>query len=209
VLDPSKAMVDPIKVLPCDFTFAFTNDYKPDELVPSLENFKDCGKRVIDNQMPTPDVAAREVKLLANTRLFRSTQGAFKIPSLRNVELTGPYMHNGSFKSLEEVLEFYDRAGNVSNLQHFATGVFEHGFNEQKKADIIAFLKGLTDERVRWERAPFDHPALSVPHGHKDAALNVLTPRAEDIVLQIPAVGREGLPSTQGPLQPFAGYLQD
>jgi hypothetical protein len=159
--------------------------------------------------VPKPDIAAREVNKLANTRLFRSTLGAFKIPSLRNVELTGPYMHNGGFKSLEEVLEFYDRAGNVSNLQHFATGVFSHGFTEQKKADIIAFLKGLTDERVRWERAPFDHPALSVPHGHRDSASNALPFRAEDIVLQIPAVGRQGRPSAEGPLQPFAGYLQD
>ena len=209
VLNPSKTLVDPIKVLPCDFTFAFTNDYKQEELVPSLENFRDCGKRVIDNQVPKPDIAAREVNKLANTRLFRSTLGAFKIPSLRNVELTGPYMHNGGFKSLEEVLEFYDRAGNVSNLQHFATGVFSHGFTEQKKADIIAFLKGLTDERVRWERAPFDHPALSVPHGHRDSASNALPFRAEDIVLQIPAVGRQGRPSAEGPLQPFAGYLQD
>jgi hypothetical protein len=200
-------MVDPIKVLPCDFTFAFTNDYKQEELVPALENFRDCGQRVIDNQVPKPDVAVIEVKKLANTRLFRSTQGAFKIPSLRNVELTGPYMHNGAFKSLEEVLEFYNRAGNVTNLQHFATGVFEHGFTEQKKADIIAFLKGLTDDRVRWERAPFDHPALMVPHGQSDVPPDPSVTRGADQWLSIPAVGQNGRSEMLGPLQPFASYL--
>ena len=209
VLDPSKAMVDPIKVLPCDFTFAFTNDYKPDELVPSLENFRDCGNRVIDNQVPKPEVAAREVKMLANTRLFRSTQGAFKIPSLRNVELTGPYMHNGSFKSLEEVLDFYNRAGNVTNLQHFATGVFEHGFTPQKKEDLIAFLKGLTDDRVRWERAPFDHPSLTVPHGHTDQPDSTNGLQAGQLWLEVPAIGKNGRSQALGPLQPFASYLKD
>jgi hypothetical protein len=117
-------------------------------------------------------------------------------------------MHNGGFKSLEEVLEFYDRAGNVSNLQHFATGVFEHGFNEQKKADIIAFLKGLTDDRVRWERAPFDHPALSVPHGHTDQPNSGNLMQAADVWLEpVLAVGRQGRPKEQGPLRPFADHL--
>jgi hypothetical protein len=117
-------------------------------------------------------------------------------------------MHNGGFKSLEEVLEFYDRAGNVSNLQHFATGVFEHGFNEQKKADIIAFLKGLTDDRVRWERAPFDHPALSVPHGHTDQPNSDNLMQAADVWLEpVLAVGRQGRPEELGPLRPFADHL--
>ncbi len=209
VLDPSKTMADPVKILPCDFTFPFTNDYEQEELIPALENFQDCGKRVLGNQVPKPEIAAREVKKLANTRLFRTTKGAFKIPSLRNVELTGPYMHNGSFKSLEEVLDFYDRAGNVSNLQHFATGVFEHGFTQQKKADIIAFLKSLTDERVRWERAPFDHPSLTVPHGHSDEPRSSNNAQAEEIWLQVPAVGKAGRTPDQGALQSFDSHLPD
>jgi len=82
-------------------------------------------------------------------RLLAAIKGAFKIPSLRNVELTGPYMHSGGMKALEEVIDFYDRGGNASNIHHFATGVFIHGFTPQQKADLVAFLQGLTDERVR------------------------------------------------------------
>jgi len=40
-------------------------------------------------------------------------RGAFKVPSLRNVELTGPYMHNGSMATLEQVVEFYNRRGTL------------------------------------------------------------------------------------------------
>ena len=209
VLDPAKAMVDPVRILPCDFTFPFTKDYQPQELVPSLEDFEQCGTRVILNQVPIPKVAAAEVKKLADTRLYRTTRGAFKIPSLRNVELTGPYMHNGAFKSLEEVIDFYDRGGNVANQQHFATGVFVHGLTEQSKADLIAFLKGLTDERVRWERAPFDHPSLTVPHGHLNAPRAEGDIRAREEWLQVPAVGKGGRSADLGPLGAFDSYLPD
>ncbi len=44
-----------------------------------------------------------------------ANKAAFKIPSLRNIELTGPYMHNGSMASLEQVMEFYSRHGNFKN----------------------------------------------------------------------------------------------
>jgi cytochrome c peroxidase len=44
------------------------------------------------------------------------TDGAFKIPSLRNVALTAPYCHNGDARTLREVLEFYSRGGNVAPI---------------------------------------------------------------------------------------------
>ncbi|MCB1950224.1 MAG: cytochrome-c peroxidase, partial [Nitrosomonas sp.] len=69
----------------------------------------------------------------------------------------------------------------------------------------------LTDERVRYERAPFDHPELLVSHGHAGDNLAILaesslsTVLAADEILVIPAVGAEG--STE-PLQPFEFYLE-
>jgi hypothetical protein len=209
VLDPSKTLVDPIKVLPCDFTYPFTKDYQPAELQASPENAEDCGHRVNLNQVPVSKLAAKEVKKHANIRLYSSIRGSFKIPSLRNVELSGPYMHNGAFKSLEEVIDFYDRGGNVSNEQHFNTGAFPHGFTDETKANLLAFLQGLTDERVRWERAPFDHPGLKVPHGQSDVLTNPSASRGEDQWLDIPAIGQHGRPQALGPLQPFAAYLGD
>jgi cytochrome c peroxidase len=207
LLDPGKPMVDPIRVIPCYFTFPFSNDYQPGELLKLPQAAADCGARETHDRAPKPAVVAAEMKKREQGRILAAIKGAFKIPSLRNVELTGPYMHNGSLKSLEEVIDFYDRGGNLANTHHFATGVFPHGFTPQMKADLVAFLKGLTDERVRWERAPFDHPSLTVPHGHGSGPSPQGPQYAEDEVIQIPAVGRSGRSAELGPLGEFQSFL--
>ena len=78
--------------------------------------------------------------------------GAFKVPSLRNVALTAPYMHDGSLASLEEVVDFYadggGRAHGMSNVDQFILGF---DLTDQEKADLIAFLYALTDEQTRPE----------------------------------------------------------
>lgn len=67
----------------------------------------------------------------------------FKIPSLRNVELTAPYMHDGSLDSLEDVIEHYIRGGeNHPNKSQLVSG-FE--LSTKEKEGLIAFLKTLTD----------------------------------------------------------------
>lgn len=73
--------------------------------------------------------------------------GAFKVPTLRNIALTAPYMHNGSMATLEEVVEFYaDGGGNAHGAEN--VDIFVQGFNltEQEKADLVAFMVALTDE---------------------------------------------------------------
>lgn len=72
----------------------------------------------------------------------------FKVPSLRNVELTGPYMHDGRFKTLEEVVDHYDHG--VKVMDNLDPNIAKHGgpMNlppEARKA-LVAFLKTLTDE---------------------------------------------------------------
>ncbi len=73
--------------------------------------------------------------------------GAFKVPSLRNVALTAPYMHNGVFQTLDEVVDFYaqggGRAQGVTDVDNFVLGF---DVTAQEKADLIAFLYALTDE---------------------------------------------------------------
>ena len=70
--------------------------------------------------------------------------GAFKVPTLRNIALTAPYMHNGSMATLEEVIEFYAEGGTgVENQDIFVNGF---DLNAQEKADLVAFLHALTDE---------------------------------------------------------------
>ncbi|MCP4424479.1 MAG: hypothetical protein GY803_08315, partial [Chloroflexi bacterium] len=73
--------------------------------------------------------------------------GSFKVPTLRNIVLTAPYMHNGSMATLEEVVDFYaDGGGRVRGVEMM--DVFVQGFelSDAEKADLIAFLYALTDE---------------------------------------------------------------
>lgn len=116
-------------------------------------------------------------------------------------------MHNGSLLTLEQVVDFYFRGGNFGNDAHFAALVLQQPITKQQKTDLIAFLKSLTDERVRWERAPFDHPQLRVPHGHSGFTNPNAIEQAEDLFLTIPAVGKNGRSKELGALKAFEHYL--
>lgn len=87
-------------------------------------------------------------------------RGKFKVPSLRNVELTPPYMHDGRFNTLEEVIEHYNLVKPSSNLDAaFAQQLPNGGLNlsEIDKAALLAFLKTLTDTDLT------NNPAYSDP----------------------------------------------
>jgi cytochrome c peroxidase len=71
-------------------------------------------------------------------------RGAFKTPTLRNVSLRAPYMHDGAFKTLEEVVDFYDRGGDADPQK--SPLLFELGLSRQERSDLIAFLKSLTGQ---------------------------------------------------------------
>jgi hypothetical protein len=119
------------------------------------------------------------------------------VPGLRNVELTAPYFHNGGQLTLEQVVEFYNRGGDFNNGPDQDPDIRNLELTEQEKDDLVAFLIALTDERVRSQRAPFDHPQLFIPNGHpgnQTSVTNDGTGKAADIqpLLEIPAVGRNG-----------------
>jgi hypothetical protein len=147
----------------------------------------------------------------ADPKLYIAVDGAFKAPSLRNVELTAPYFHNGGYLTLESVVQFYSRGGDfaplvgVDGTQIAPLSVTEMSAEEQ--AGVVAFLKALTDERVRNQSAPFDHPQLFVPHGQlNDPLIALQDPKrpmqALDRMREIPAVGRAG----GAPLPNFLQY---
>lgn len=69
-------------------------------------------------------------------------RGAFKTPTLRNVELTAPYMHDGSQKTLEEVVEWYDQGGHPN--PYLSDKIKKLNLTDQEKADLVAFMKALT-----------------------------------------------------------------
>jgi cytochrome c peroxidase len=153
-----------------------------------------------------------------------AVDGSFKVPSLRNVELTGPYFHNGGQATLEQVVEFYNRGGDSkgdfginttgykNNPSNLPPEIMPLNLSGTEKANLVAFLKSLTDERVRWEQAPFDHPSLKVPNGHPYNEFVVLgigpLKQAVDEYIAVPAVGAAGRSAKLGPLKPFDAGLQ-
>lgn len=74
---------------------------------------------------------------------LKEDKGKFKVPTLRNVELTGPYMHNGSMSTLEEVVEHFNNGGVGHPNQ--SDKLKPLNLTPQEQTDLVAFLKSLTD----------------------------------------------------------------
>lgn len=146
--------------------------------------------------LPTVAAAYAELTNPTSRKMQHAVDGAFKIPGLRDVELTGPYMHSG-MATLAQVMKFYPRGGNFdapSKQVGFVFAQTDFRFSPQKRAKIIEYLRALTDDRVRCERAPFDHPSLVIPHGHagNQHAVNPRNPLganlAQERLFTVPAV---------------------
>ena len=75
--------------------------------------------------------------------------GKFKVPGLRNIAVTGPYMHDGSFRTLREVIDYYDQPDKfvTHSLNRDSLLAKPLGLTEQNKQDLEAFLLALTDRR--------------------------------------------------------------
>lgn len=133
-----------------------------------------------------------------------AVNGMFKTPTLRNIELTGPYFHNGGAATLHQVVDFYNRGGNFhdQNINDLDPDITNLGLSTDEKTALVEFLKSLTDDRVRYHAAPFDHPQLMVPNGHLGSTGSVTddgTGRAVDSMLTIPAVGASGYSKSATP----------
>ncbi len=149
--------------------------------------------------------------------------GSFQTPTLRNIGLTPPYFHDGSVKSLEELVDVYNRGGNARGPIGNDTsgtgaqgrplgtgdlvGSYRRGSNldadivslkltTTEKAQLVAFLKALTDDRVSCDAAPFDHPSLPIPR-----AGNTLPE------FTLPATGAAGLKAIGKTCRPNSGNL--
>jgi cytochrome c peroxidase len=83
--------------------------------------------------------------------------GAFKTPTIRNVELTAPYMHDGSQKTLEEVVEHYNKGGTPNKA--LSDKVKKLDLTPQESADLVAFMRACTGPfpKVEPGRLPADH----------------------------------------------------
>lgn len=200
---------------PLDQFFTGADDIEIDGTREGRLRNQDCIKSDSTAYIPTPAAALANLNA---RKMYVGTKGVFKIPTLRNIELTGPYMHNGSMATLEQVVEFYSRNGNVNNLNKHSLldsiALGEQANTPEKiksRADLVSFLKiAYTDNRVRFKQAPFDHPELVVPNGHlgdhefATAGNSIEAILAKDEFLIIPAVGANG---TIDPVQPFEDQL--
>lgn len=77
--------------------------------------------------------------------------GKFKTPALRNIAITAPYMHNGMFKTLKEVIDFYNEPDKIvpNSINRDTTLAKPLGLTECEKTDLEAFLLSLTDRRFQ------------------------------------------------------------
>ncbi|WP_446051807.1 cytochrome-c peroxidase [Zobellia laminariae] len=83
--------------------------------------------------------------------------GMFKTPTVRNAEFTAPYMHNGVYNTLEEVMDFYNKGGGGGmgfDLEHQTLPFDELDLTDEEQKAIIAFLKTLSDTNVEGEDTP-------------------------------------------------------
>jgi cytochrome c peroxidase len=78
-------------------------------------------------------------------------RGAFKTPTIRNVALSAPYMHDGSLKTLEEVVAWYDKGGHPN--PHLSDKIKKLDLTEQEKKDLVEFMKACTGEFPKVETA--------------------------------------------------------
>lgn len=92
---------------------------------------------------------------------INAEKGSFKVPTLRNIALTGPYMHDGRFASLDEVVDFYSTG--IQNHPFLHTSLKSGGlpkrmnFTADQKTDLISFLNTLTDNHLLTENR-FSNP---------------------------------------------------
>ena len=97
--------------------------------------FHNIGVRSLGDAEDEGRFAHRKLKVL---------KGAFKTPTLRDIALTGPYMHNGMYRTLEEVVDHYDRGGDAKD--NLSPNIQPLGLTAQEKRDLVAFMQSLTGQ---------------------------------------------------------------
>jgi cytochrome c peroxidase len=106
----------------------------------SDNGFHNIGVKSLGDTEDEGRFAHRKIKIL---------KGAFKTPTLRDIDLTPPYMHNGIYQTLEEVVDHYDRGGDVKT--NLSPNIQPLGLTPQEKQDLVAFMRTLTGTPIRVE----------------------------------------------------------
>lgn len=129
----------------CHGGFNFSQASKHDFQEFAVSGFHNTGLYNVDGEgaYPESDIGLMEITLRPEH------MGHFRAPTLRNVAMSGPYMHDGSVATLKEVIDIYMAGGRGNGIDNPYKSPFMHGFRltEEEQQDLIAFLESLTDER--------------------------------------------------------------
>ncbi len=131
----------------CHGGFDFTNATRTADMEVGTPAFHNTGLYDVDGQgnYPPPNVGLVEFTGEAADR------GRFRVPTLRNVAVSGPYMHDGALQTLEDVLQHYVRGGTQTQSGDGAENPYKDALirpldlNADEVADLVAFLESLTD----------------------------------------------------------------
>ena len=143
--------------------------------IQGMQTFINEGCAVCHSGSMFSDYQAHVLSVPDNAKLAASDAGvngtyAFRTPSLRNVSLTAPYMHNGTFQTLAQVVNFYDRIGDGNSQnphvarQQLDANVRRINLRNNEQAQIVAFLNALTDTNFD-KSIPVSVPSKLSPGG--------------------------------------------
>ena len=139
----------------CHGGFNFSQASKHDFQAFAVSGFHNTGLYNDDGEgaYPSSDIGLKEITLEP------AHMGQFRAPTLRNVAVSAPYMHDGSVATLEDVIAIYMAGGRGTGVDSPIKSPFMHGFElkPEEQQDLLAFLESLTDE------AFLNEPAFSDP----------------------------------------------
>ncbi len=146
------------------FNFSFSTTHANSSLVELT--FHNTGLYNVDGEGAYPTNNAGLYDITGDP----NDMGRFRAPTLRNIEVTAPYMHDGSILTLEEVVRFYETGGRVIEEGQYAgdgrsnpyKSAFVSGFviTDQERDDLVAFLRALTDTTF------LENPAYTNPRAN-------------------------------------------
>ena len=158
--------------------------------IPTFNNpdFKAIGVPDIDPDKP--DLGRYDIK-------GKGYERAFKVPTLRNVALTAPYMHNGIFNTLDEVVEFYADGGGIKHgitQELLDDKIRPFSLTDREKEDLISFLHSLTDESNKPEipnKVPSGFPIVKKLENQSPELARYRKEKSVERVLSLKQIGKK------------------
>ena len=158
--------------------------------IPTFNNpdFKAIGVPDIDPDKP--DLGRYDIK-------GKGYERAFKVPTLRNVALTAPYMHNGIFNTLDEVVEFYADGGGIKHgitQELLDDKIRPFSLTDREKEDLISFLHTLTDESNKPEipnKVPSGFPIVKKLENQSPELARYRKEKSVERILSLKQIGKK------------------